>query len=40
MIAPDRCGGKSLCTPTGRLREPVHFAGFCFAKHEVRHFRQ
>jgi len=39
MIAPDRCGGKSLSAPTGRLREPVRFAGLCIRNHEVRHFR-
>jgi hypothetical protein len=32
MIAPDRCGGKSLSAPTERLREPVHFAGFLHRK--------
>jgi len=39
MIAPDRCGGKSLSVPLGRPREVVRFIAFRIRNDEVRHFR-
>jgi hypothetical protein len=39
MIAPDRCGGKSLSVPLGYLCELLRFIDFRIKNDEVRHFR-